>query len=380
MSGDLKDKEDALFRKLWDVLQSEGKNEEYLQDAEVRKAIRQIYRVTEMPEGDYSLLWKDIKGNMQKQQPEKRRLLPRLLRYAAVLVFPLLCAGIAWYLWQPEEKKPTHSLATYIRPQRGIMLTLADGRTLDLREQKSGEILQSGTIEIHKDSLQGITYEMRAQGQHADAFHTLEIPVAADYRLRLSDGTIVYLNSESKLKYPEVFGGEERKVYLEGEGYFEVAKDAEHPFRVMVNDMEVEVLGTHFNVNAYPEQKGVATTLAEGKVRVRDRGREVVLAPGQQAIATSGQLEVREVDVQEYLSWKDGLFIFRRMPLAEIMVQVYRWYGIKSVFSDEGLRELTFSGVINKNMSAEDLFRVIGKVVDVRFTMEEDERVRITTK
>lgn len=380
MSGDLKDKEDALFRKLWDVLQSEGKNEEYLQDAEVRKAIRQIYRVTEMPEGDYSLLWKDIKGNMQKQQPEKRRLLPRLLRYAAVLVIPLLCAGIAWYLWQPEEKKPTHNLATYTRPQRGIMLTLADGRTLDLREQKSGEILQSGTIEIHKDSLQGITYEVRAQGQHADAFHTLEIPVAADYRLRLSDGTIVYLNSESKLKYPEVFGGEERKVYLEGEGYFEVAKDAEHPFRVMVNDMEVEVLGTHFNVNAYPEQKGIATTLAEGKVRVRDRGREVVLTPGQQAIATSGQLEVREVDVQEYLSWKDGLFIFRRMPLAEIMVQVYRWYGIKSVFSDEELRELTFSGVINKNLSAEDLFRVIGKVVDVRFTMEEDDRVRITTK
>lgn len=380
MSGDLKDKEEALFRKLWDVLQSEGEKEENLQDAEVRKAIRQIYRVTKMPEGDYSFLWNDIKGNMQKQQPEKRRSWHRLLRYAAVIVFPLLCAGIAWYLWQPEEKKTTQSLATYIRPQRGIMLTLADGRTLDLREQKSGEILQSGTIEIHKDSLQGITYEMRAQGQHAVAFHTLEIPVAADYRLRLSDGTIVYLNSESKLKYPEVFSGEERKVYLEGEGYFEVAKDAKHPFRVMVNDMEVEVLGTHFNVNAYPEQKGVTTTLAEGKVRVRDRGREVVLEPGQQAIATSGQLEVREVDVKEYLSWKDGLFIFRRMPLAEIMVQVYRWYGIKSVFSDEELRELTFSGVINKNLSAEDLFRVIGKVVDVRFTMEEDDRVRITTK
>ena len=133
-------------------------------------------------------------------------------------------------------------------------------------------------------------------------------------------------------------------------------------------------------MNAYPGQKGVATTLAKGKVRVKDRGREVVLTPGQQAVAAPEGLEVREVDVQEFLSWKDGLFIFRRMPLDEIMIQVYRWYGIKSEFADETLRELTFSGVINKNLSAEDLFRVIGKVVDVRFTMEGDNRVKITTK
>jgi len=296
------------------------------------------------------------------------------------VVFPLLCAGIGWYLWQPEEKAPAHTLADYVRPQHGILLTLADGHTLDLREQESEEVWQSGAVEIHKDNSRGITYEMRTQGQTEVAFHTLEIPVAADYRLRLSDGTTVYLNSETKLKYPEVFGGEERKVYLEGEAYFEVAEDPEHPFRVMVNDVEIEVLGTHFNVNAYPEQKGVATTLAEGKVKVKDRGREAVLIPGQQAVATPEGLDVREVDVQEFLSWKDGLFIFRRMPLAEIMTQVYRWYGIKPEFSDKALRELTFTGVINKNLSAEKLFRVIGDVVDVRFTMEEDDRVKISTK
>lgn len=380
MSEPLKDKQEALFRKLWDILTSEGKEAEHLQDAEVREAIRRMYRVAEMPEGDYPLFWKNIREKMQEQQWEKRRSWRRVLRYAAVVVFPLLCAGIAWYLWQPEEKAPADTLADYTRPRHGILLTLADGHTLDLREQKSGNVWQSRTVEIHQDSLQGITYEMRAKGQATAAFHTLEVPVAADYRLRLSDGTIVYLNSETRLKYPEVFGGEERKVYLQGEAYFEVAEDPEHPFRVMVNDMEIEVLGTHFNVNAYPEQKGVATTLVQGKVRVSDRGREAVLTPGQQAVATPGRLEVREVDVREYLSWKDGLFIFRRLPLAEIMMQVYRWYGIKSVFSDEALREITFTGVINKNLSAEDLFRVIGKVVDVRFTMEDDNQVRITTK
>ena len=379
MSEPLKDKQSALFHKLWKLLISEGKEAEYLQDAEVREAIRRMYRVAEMPQGDYSLLWKDIRDKMQEQVSVKRRSWRRVWRYAAIVAFPLLCAAMVWYLWQPKEKAPEHTLAAYMRPQHGILLTLADGQTLDLRGEKNGEVWQSGTVEIHKDSLQGITYEMRTQGQGV-AFHTLEIPVAADYRLRLSDGTIVYLNSETTLKYPEVFGGKERKVYLEGEAYFEVAKDPQHPFRVMVNDMEIEVLGTHFNVNAYPGQKGVATTLAEGKVRVKTSGQEVVLIPGQQAMATPGGLEVHEVDVQEFLSWKDGLFIFRRMSLAEIMVQVYRWYGIKAEFADESLRELTFTGVINKNLSAEDLFRVIGKVGDVRFRIEGENRVKITTK
>ena len=379
MSEPLKDKQEALLRKLWDMLTSEGKEAEYLQDAEVREAIRRMCRVAEIPEGDYPLYWKEIRGKMQERQSDKRHIWRRGLRYAAIVIFPLLCAGVAWYLWQPGEKTPASTLAEYVRPRHGILLTLSDGQTLDLREEKNGEVWLSGSVEIHKDSLQGITYEMHTQGQGV-AYHTLEIPVAADYRLCLSDGTVVYLNSETKLKYPEVFGGERRKVYLEGEAYFEVAEDPEHPFSVMVNDMEVEVLGTHFNVNAYPGQKGVATTLAKGKVRVKDRGREVVLTPGQQAVAAPEGVEVREVDVQEFLSWKDGLFIFRRMPLDEIMIQVYRWYGIKSEFADETLRELTFSGVINKNLSAEDLFRVIGKVVDVRFTMEGDNRVKITTK
>lgn len=380
MDEPLKDRQEVLFHKLWDMLASEGKEAEYLQDAEVREAIRRMGRIAEMPEGAYPLFWKEIRKKMQEQQPEKRHLWRRVLRYAAIVLFPLLCAGVAWYLWQPGEKTPVPTLADYVRPQHGILLTLGDGQTLDLREQKNGEVWQSGSVKIQKDSLLGISYETQKQKQTTVSFHILEIPVAADYQLRLSDGTVVYLNSETKLKYPEVFAGEERKVYLEGEAYFEVAEDPEHPFRVMVNDMEVEVLGTHFNVNAYPEQKGVATTLAQGKVRVKDRGREVVLVPGQQAVATPSGLEVREVDVQEYLSWKDGLFIFRRMPLAEIMIQVYRWYGVKSEFSDEALREITFTGVINKNLSAEDLFRVIGKVVDVRFTMEGDDCVKITTK
>lgn len=378
MSEPLKDRQETLLRKLWELLTSEGREAEYLQDAEVREAIRRMYRVAKMPEGDYPLFWENIREKIQGRQAAERRVWHRILRYAAIVTFPLLCAGVAWHLWRPVEKAPEPALAAYVRPQHGILLTLADGQTLDLREQKSGEVWQSGTVAVRQDSFQGLTYEKRAVGKVA--FHTLEIPVAADYRLRLSDGTVVYLNSETKLKYPEVFGREERKVYLEGEAYFEVAENPEQPFRVMVNDMEVEVLGTHFNVNAYPGQKGVATTLAQGKVRVKDRGREVVLIPGQQAMASPEGLEVREVDVQEYLSWKDGLFIFRRMPLSEIMVQVYRWYGIESEFSDARLRELTFTGVINKNLSAEDLFRIIGKVVDVRFTMEDKNRVRITVR
>ncbi len=378
MDESLKDNQIKIFRQLWEVLYNDKDSSEGLQDSQVREAIQRMFDVVNTPEGDYELIWGKINRDIHKMK--RFHLWRQVLRYAAMIVLPLFCAGIAWYLWKPAEEKSSPELAGYARPQYGIILTLSDGQKLDLQGRPSGELLETATVGIHKDSLNGIVYEYRGTGELSTAFHTLEVPIAADYQLRLSDGTVVYLNSETTLRYPAVFAGNERKVYLEGEAYFEVAKDPEHPFKVIVGQLEVEVLGTHFNVNAYPGQSGIATTLAEGKVRVADKGQEVVLNPGEQAWATKNSLQVREVEVQEFTSWKDGLFRFRQMPLEEIMTQVYRWYGVKANFADKELAEITFTGVINKNLPAAELFHIIERVVNVRFTMVGGDHVMITTK
>ena len=212
------------------------------------------------------------------------------------------------------------------------------------------------------------------------AMQEITVPGGQHIDLVLTDGTEVWLNSLTTLKYDPMFERDSRTVYLDGEAYFEVAKDAARPFTVVARGVEVEVLGTHFNVNAYPEKNGVVTTLAEGKVRVAEGGHEAVLMPGEQAVASAGALDVREVDVSEYISWKDGLFVFRQMPLEQIMEQVYRWYGVKAAFFDESARTETFTGVIDRSMSAEAFFDVIEKVLDVQFKMGEGNQVAITAR
>lgn len=380
MDESLKSSQERIFHKLWEVLYSDKDSPDAVQDPRIRQAIRRIYEVVSAPDGDYELVWEKIDREIREKERTKHRLRLRMMRYAALFLLPLLCGGIAWYVWRPAETGMSPEMAGDGRPRQGIVLTLGNGQRLNLQEKPSGELWETATVGIRKDSLNGIVYEGRGAGETTAAFHTLEIPVAADYRLRLSDGTVVYLNSGTTLRYPEVFAGNERKVYLEGEAYFEVAEDSLHPFKVIVDRLEVEVLGTHFNVNAYPEQRGIATTLAEGKVRVTDGGREVVLRPGEQAWATDDGLQVREVDVKEFTGWKDGLFRFRQMPLKEMMIQVYRWYGVEADFADKGLETITFTGVINKNLPAGELFRIIESVVDVRFTKDRENHVMITTK
>ena len=326
-----------------------------------------------------SLDEKEAIRRFEKAIHGKRYLLRRAMRYAAAIVLPLGCAVGAYLFW--VQREGVGEPAAYVRPQHAITLTLASGEEVALNGKASGEVLVTESVAIRLDSTQGLSYEAQGHAGEAEVrYNVLDVPVAADYRLHLSDGSVVYLNADSRLRYPETFTGGERKVYLEGEAYFEVAKDASRPFKVVAREVEVNVLGTHFNVNAYPEHADVVTTLAEGKVQVAGVASQAVLVPGEQAIASPEGMEVRKVDVQAYTSWKNGVFVFRSMPLEEIMEQVYRWYGVEAVFFNESVRTETFTGIINRSMSAEEFFRVIEKVVDVRFTMNKGNRVAITAK
>ena len=339
---------EELFRKVWAALYEEGNKDEL----QVREVVDQMYMAVKEPELDIEEVFDKVQREIGTVRNKERRLWWNVIKYAVAVVLPLGLGVAGYILW--------------------------NGRG---NEQQLEESLTTDAVTIRRDSIEGLVYEVSGQkNRAAERFNILEVPVAAEYQLRLSDGTVVYLNSDSRLKYPEVFTGNERKVYLEGEAYFEVAKDKEHPFKVTAQGVEVNVLGTHFNVNAYPERTDVVTTLVEGKVRVGRGTRQIVLVPGEQAAASAESLNVKKVDVREYIAWKDGLFVFSRMSLEEIMRQVYRWYGVETVFSDETVRAVTFTGVIDKSMPLEELFKVIETVVDVRFVMDENNQVVITAK
>lgn len=354
---------DELFEKIWKILYSEEDTQEEQRDPEVRRVIQRMYKITNTPEPDYGEMWKRVHGG-------RKTIYKRVLQYAAVIALPFLLFSGAFFLWQEKsDSVPTAQQSE--RPKNAIRLTLSTGEVLNLRDIQKEEIIKDKAAEFWQDSSK-LVYERKVIADTIVQYNTIEVPVAADYCLQLSDGTMVYLNSESKLKYPAVFAGNERKVYLDGEAYFEVAKDINHPFKVEVRKMEVEVLGTHFNINAYAEKKAVQTTLVEGKVRVSNGIGNVVLRPGEQALCTDKGIRVEEVNVQEFVSWKDGLFIFNRMPLEEIMVQVERWYGVKATFFNEEIKSYTFTGMIDKNLPVVETFKVIQKVVDVRFTLTGD--------
>lgn len=358
---------DELFERLWNVLYPNEYSPEKKIDPDVREAIEKLYDLTSMPEPDYDGIWNRV---VKDPVIVRRHKIRRVLRYAAVIILPfiLLLSGV----FLLNRDKPSGEMAvSFERPKNAILLTLSDGSELNLREMQQKYLTRESTVEIRQDSTKGLVYETKAEDDTVQRYHTLEIPVAADFRLQLSDGSVVYLNSGSKLRYPVTFGGAERKVYLEGEGYFEVVRDEAHPFKVEVRNMEVEVLGTSFNINAYPEKPDVQTTLASGKVQVTSGTKRVVLSPGEQAACVNGDIHVREVDVREYTSWKDGMFIFNKMSLRDIMIQMERWYGLKVTFFGSGIEEYTFTGMIDKNLPAAETFKVIEKVVDVRFSLKD---------
>ena len=205
-----------------------------------------------------------------------------------------------------------------------------------------------------------------------EIFNTLSVPRSTEYQVQLSDGTRVWLNSESELRYPVDFVSTERKVFLRGEAYFQVAKDTNKPFRVVVNDMMVEALGTGFNINAYQDDNCLRTTLVEGKVRVSysDTRQECILVPGEQAVLKEGVLTSGQVNVDDIIAWKKGRFVFSDMPLETIANQLERWYDVEIRFDDTVAKYYRFTGVMKRYNELEQVLGLIEETTNVRFKVE----------
>lgn len=249
-------------------------------------------------------------------------------------------------------------------------LILSDGEVVNLAAREQG-IVESVKEIIRNDSIEGLKYQLTEEVDADEEYHTLQVPIGGFYRLELSDGTKVWLNAGSELRYPVSFAGRERNVYLQGEGYFEVAKNPEKRFNVHTPQAVVTVLGTSFNVSAYPEEKALYTTLVNGSVCLYSDKSEgkVVLKPGEQGIMEieDGRMTITEVNPEIYTAWITGRFIFRNMSLETIMRQLQRWYDFQTVYADPVIKGYEFRGVIQRDSKIENVFRAIELATDVKF-------------
>lgn len=300
---------------------------------------------------------------------------------AAAAVLIALAFSLYFYSNKPDQQDTMVQetlLANDIPPGGNkATLTLADGTVISLDDAAHGEIAKQSGISISKASDGQLIYTVLNSDSRSDnskkLFNTIETPRGGEYQINLPDGTKVWLNAVSSLRYPVKFSDGERRVELEGEAYFEVAENKVQPFLVTSNNQIVEVLGTHFNINSYADENSIRTSLLEGRVKVSIRGTDHsdILAPGQEsAIRPSGNsILIRDVDVEESIAWKNGYFIFTNEDIKSIMRKVSRWYDVDIEYSGD-LPKGGFGGNVSKSKNISEILRILELTKAVRFKIE----------
>lgn len=307
-------------------------------------------------------------------------IIPRWLKLSAAAVL-LIClsAGLYWFISQPEQNKLPVAVSakdsTYTSPDHNkAMLTLADGTVIPLDAVQQSDIPdQQGTKIIKIDSAL-LSYQNNTGNSVSNqplVFNTVTVPTGGQYQLILADGSHVWLNSASSLKFPTAFTSNERRVELQGEGYFEIAKNAAKPFIVATGNSQVQVLGTHFNVMAYTDEEAIKTTLLEGSVKLTNDNHQTLIRPGQQAVLLPGnnaKFAVNTANIDEVIAWKEGRFRFDEMNIKPIMRQIARWYDVEISYEGD-LSGITLSGSVPRKENVNQLLRALEMSNRVKFEM-----------
>lgn len=281
---------------------------------------------------------------------------------AAVAVLCVVGAGI--WLGKMKESESGRGADVAIVPGRAkAVLVMGDGQQVELDTREGSEIVEKNGKVIKNDSA-WINYTRESGEREAGLINKIIVPTGGEYNLILSDGTTVYLNAESRIEFPVTFTGKERCVILEGEAYFQVMASEEHPFIVKTKDMDVLVTGTEFNVKAYSDETCVQTTLLKGKVTVfsgEEKKDRVEIKPGQQAQwnRTGIGLDVREVDPELFVAWRNGKFLFRQNRLENIMKTLARWYDVEVVYLDESIKDMVFAGKLDRSENITPILNVL---------------------
>ncbi|WP_179412392.1 FecR family protein [Mucilaginibacter sp. E4BP6] len=336
--------------------------------------------ITEMLSPDKKgLLKNQIKAGIdfkiaQKQKTAKPRLFLRQIAAAAIL-FIVLGAGVTFYLVKSDFFRSSNYAKNIIPPGGNkAVLTLANGAQIILSSVKNGVLtLQNGTV-IKKTANGQLVYDASAASGSVVTYNTISTPRGGQYMVILPDSTKVYLNAASSLHFPTAFAGKNRMVTLTGEAYFEVAHNKNKPFMVTSAGQTVEVLGTHFDVNAYADEGAIKTTLLEGSVKVTASGKTAFLIPGQQSqVVQSSNSDTRinvleHANLDEAVAWKNGYFQFENANLQTIMRQFSRWYDVKVIYEDQTDGRL-FSGQIHRNLNAAQALELLN-YANVHFSID----------
>lgn len=300
----------------------------------------------------------------------------RLLSAAAVLI--IVSIGAFFYLHQPTKK--TDTIAKVNQPiipaQNKAVLTLANNKKIILDDSSIGEIVNQAGISVSKTSDGKLRYKVLAHANQTKAvqYNTISTPRGAEYQVELADGSLVWLNASSSIKFPTHFDGDTRTVNITGEVYFEVAKNKEMPFKVYTANQLVEVLGTHFNIDAH-HINSIKTTLLEGAIKVSSGNKQnaTILAPGEQSICnnTGSAIQVSKVDTEKAVAWKNGYFLFADEDLGGIMEEISRWYDVDVTYLRRKKTNQKFSGTISRSKSLSQVLKVLEVSGNVNFKLEE---------
>ncbi len=310
--------------------------------------------------------------------PRLRRGIYRLLPYAAAV---LLISAVAGY-FMVVSQQPVESPVVADIPPGGnrAVLTLADGRTIDLSSEHAGIVVAEGITYL--DGSQVMENDDLGMENDRASDVSITTPKGGTYQVTLPDGSKVWLNANSTLRYPSRFDGHERVVFLEGEAYFDISEQVRSaaragsgpqkvPFRVVGGDQTIEVLGTEFNIANYPDDPATKTTLVEGTVKVAMTGGThagFILKPGQQATTRNAAIEINEVDANQYTAWKDGYFFFKKTPLQDVLRQVSRWYDVEVEYRN-GVPSDIFGGQIKRDVTLQGLIEIL-QVSNIDVTLE----------
>jgi hypothetical protein len=284
--------------------------------------------------------------------------------FAAASILLFLSFGVYLLLHKnpPPQQIAKNQIHDVAPGGNKAILTLANGKQIVLTGTQNGALAKQGSITINKTRDGQVVYtgaSIASQNSQLMTYNSMQTPRGGQYHLTLADGTNVWLNAASSIRYPVAFTGNERRVEITGEAYFEVEHNATKPFRVICNGQTVEDLGTHFNINAYSDENSVKTTLLEGSVNVSSAGKSQTLKPGEQGQLEHGNIRIVDVDANDAIAWKNGFFQFKDDNLKDIMRQLGRWYDVDIKYEGK-LPDREFSGDISRNIKLAQLLDMLG--------------------
>lgn len=349
---------------------------DYMLKAESEKIILENPQ-TEMSDYEVSMLHNKIIQTIEKDQEKILKLPSRksTIKQIAIAASIFLVSGLGFLLYKNKlSMKIGEAIvdAYDIAPgKNGATLTLANGEKVLIKDALAGKIAMQAGVQISKTANGQIVYEIKNENVSEIAYNTLSTTRGEQTEVRLPDGTLVFLNAESSLKYPTSFvKSDKRKVSLTGEGYFEVAKDRVHPFIVQTQKQEIKVLGTHFNVNNYADEPVIATTLIEGSVQVTSGNKTEILKPGEQAINDGNRIKISTIDVDNAIDWKSGNFYLDRLNFRSVMRKIERWYDVEVIYDASVTDDIASVGWISRKKKLSDILKFIEASGQVRFRID----------